>query len=632
MKKLQKVMALVLAVVMCMSLMTTVAFAYEGDTHSDDTWTGAADNAISITGLAKDDTVKFYKVLDYDQTASMTVAEAKAITNGKTDWHAAGWKVIEPFNTGDNALTLEEFKSILTKGINADLAGKIAKNATGTANYTVQANESGEASQSEPGAGLYVAIITPQNAGVMYNPIFVASDYYTTTGGDKSSTWAPVETPLSYSDSAMAKKAPVTVTKKAEEKEEATNETDGAKAVGKGDVVDFTVSTTIPEFADNYTAPVFVVTDKMTSGLEVVGDSVKVYAYDGKTEISAKKDDQTQYTITYDADKKGYKVAFDSTYLLRLKEATGIVIKYSATVTESATENVNVEENTVTVTYSHEPSVTDESKGKKVGDKTHHYSFTIDGNIWGESTSKSTEVVKVGLDKDGNEIEQKVELINGKKIGALEGAEFKLYTDANCSTEYNKGDYATNKKIVSDSEGRLTYSGTTTGISGLDAGTYYLKETKAPAGYIMEPKATKIEIIPTYYTEVTWTDENGIEIKSDDILKSYIVKINDVQTAEYNLTYEMNDTLPKNDKAQEDTDHMKTTNGNIVIGNSGPITTVEADKQDSDAYGKIQNTQGTELPSTGGMGTTPFYVIGAILVVGAMIVMMTRRRVHAQND
>ena len=40
----------------------------------------------------------------------------------------------------------------------------------------------------------------------------------------------------------------------------------------------------------------------------------------------------------------------------------------------------------------------------------------------------------------------------------------------------------------------------------------------------------------------------------------------------------------------------------------------------------ITNNSGTELPSTGGMGTTIFYALGAVLVLGAGVLMVTRRR------
>ena len=44
----------------------------------------------------------------------------------------------------------------------------------------------------------------------------------------------------------------------------------------------------------------------------------------------------------------------------------------------------------------------------------------------------------------------------------------------------------------------------------------------------------------------------------------------------------------------------------------------------------VVNQQGAVLPSTGGIGTTIFYVIGAILVIGAGVVLVTRRRMNVQ--
>lgn len=43
----------------------------------------------------------------------------------------------------------------------------------------------------------------------------------------------------------------------------------------------------------------------------------------------------------------------------------------------------------------------------------------------------------------------------------------------------------------------------------------------------------------------------------------------------------------------------------------------------------VVNNAGSVLPSTGGIGTTMFYVIGAILVIGAGVVLVTRRRMSA---
>ena len=45
----------------------------------------------------------------------------------------------------------------------------------------------------------------------------------------------------------------------------------------------------------------------------------------------------------------------------------------------------------------------------------------------------------------------------------------------------------------------------------------------------------------------------------------------------------------------------------------------------------IKNLKGTELPSTGGMGTTIFYVVGAVLVIGAGVVLISRRRMNSER-
>jgi len=48
----------------------------------------------------------------------------------------------------------------------------------------------------------------------------------------------------------------------------------------------------------------------------------------------------------------------------------------------------------------------------------------------------------------------------------------------------------------------------------------------------------------------------------------------------------------------------------------------------SDAF-DVVNQSGSVLPSTGGIGTTIFYIIGAVLVLGAGILLVTRRRMKA---
>ena len=72
--------------------------------------------------------------------------------------------------------------------------------------------------------------------------------------------------------------------------------------------------------------------------------------------------------------------------------------------------------------------------------------------------------------------------------------------------------------------------------------------------------------------------------------------------------------------------------GNLVStqASSTSSKSVEKNLDELDAAGvEVINNAGTELPSTGGIGTTIFYIIGAILVIGAGVVLVTRRRMNA---
>lgn len=51
-------------------------------------------------------------------------------------------------------------------------------------------------------------------------------------------------------------------------------------------------------------------------------------------------------------------------------------------------------------------------------------------------------------------------------------------------------------------------------------------------------------------------------------------------------------------------------------------------KADNALVVEVPNNTGAELPSTGGIGTTIFYVVGGILVVGAAVVLTTRKRME----
>lgn len=71
---------------------------------------------------------------------------------------------------------------------------------------------------------------------------------------------------------------------------------------------------------------------------------------------------------------------------------------------------------------------------------------------------------------------------------------------------------------------------------------------------------------------------------------------------------------------------------NQIKGVAGTIT-VEGNDTDTatlSTTSDIANNAGTEMPSTGGIGTTIFYVVGGVMVAGAVVFLLTKRRVNAE--
>ena len=149
-------------------------------------------------------------------------------------------------------------------------------------------------------------------------------------------------------------------------------------------------------------------------------------------------------------------------------------------------------------------------------------------------------------------------------------------------------------KSDADTDGAYIYAGTTAGegltnkittpengviiVKGVKSGSYKITEVTAPAGYnkLTAPVAVEAKKTGQISTNTTvYLDENG------------------------NIT---------------NTETDKKTEVNVDIPNIAATALV------------VVNKAGTELPSTGGMGTTIFYVLGAVLVVGAGVLLVTKKR------
>ncbi len=494
------------------------------------TFADELDTSISVTGAVSGDSAAYYQILKRNETSGEweLTDDMKDVTIDGESLKAAD--IVEGIDDGElHAITA----ALSGSGTSMILDGTTFK-------------------ADNVAAGTYVVIITPgsNNSGVVYNPVVVSADYDSTNNSNTSAV----------------KKTDVTVEKKA------GDTTDDKKDVNVGDIIPFEITPVVPLFPKNYTNPVYKVTDTLSAGLEIK-DSDGDGNLDDEITVAGVGDEY--YTVN--AAKDGFTVEFNSTYLKNLTTAPTVTITYNAVVTSDATYSVNRMTNTATINFSNSPD--DETGNGTNEDKTNHYTFTIDGNLGGEySADEQTvnkELIKTAVDKNGNPIvteDNKYTYAGSKtEVSPLAGATFKL-------TGENLGEDG--KTMTTGADGNIKFE-------GLDAGTYTLKETSAPSGYVVDSTEHTVVISATYKT-------------GSDELESYSIAIDGKTTATFSVQNE--------------------SNGTVTILKEG--TTIYTSL--------INNTKATGLPSTGGMGTTVFYVVGIILIAGASILLVTKRRMSAK--
>lgn len=275
--------------------------------------------------------------------------------------------------------------------------------------------------------------------------------------------------------------------------------------------------------------------------------------YDGLDSVVINSDGHT-YDITNDSSKYDIDISnlkSQNSFVVKihdvkncvanLNDGATITVTYTAHLNDKAYVNIaggstsNI--NKVYLTYSNNPK--DESSIGKTPESTPVYVYTYQLNN-----------TKYHDDDNPNNV--------------LAGAGFRLYSDEACHDEdeiklkmndddtYSR-DFSTEGKgveMISGQDGQFN-------VKGLDAGTYYLKETKTPDGY------SACKVIP-------------VTIKADH---------------------------SRNDQVNLEGSNLTNDIVNIKAG-------------------------GITLPSTGGIGTTLFYVVGGGLMVAAIVLLVTKKRME----
>ncbi len=311
-----------------------------------------------------------------------------------------------------------------------------------------------------------------------------------------------------------------------------------------GDTVPFELIGTLPSNYDSYSTYNYVFHDTSSAGLTIDSSSVKVFA--GTTDIT------NYFTTALDGQNLTVSCA-NLKAIAGLTAGSKITVQYHALLNAQAEIGLPGNPNEVYLTYSNNPNAGGTGDtGKTPTDKVIVFTYQLD----------TTKV-------DGKDATKK-----------LSGAEFLLYKMNGTAKSYA---VVANGKVTgwtADAASATTLTSGTDGlfrVAGLDDATYYLHESKAPAGYNTLSDDVKLTIAATTVNGQNWTDGNAA-------------------TALTALSIQVG---------------SKTTAGALDTG----VVTMD-----------IQNNVGASLPSTGGIGTTVFTVGGILLILLAGVLYAVRRK------
>ena len=254
-----------------------------------------------------------------------------------------------------------------------------------------------------------------------------------------------------------------------------------AEDFGIGDTVTYQLTSKVPDMT-GYNSYTFKFSDTLSKGLDLKEVlSVKV----GDTVLKAGKTEANTYLPTYTTNNDGthtLTLNFNDFYN-SYKNRTGdtITVVYTATLNKDAVIGMNPNTNKAVVEYSNDPKSDGTGKSEPSIVDVHTFDFTIFKYYLKDETQTGLANAEFELYKANGEVAGAK--VNIKKV---EEGKYRVATPEDIATEGFKSDV-----IVSGTNGKVL-------VKGLDAGTYYLRETKAPDGYNKLLSDIKVEIKPVY--------------------------------------------------------------------------------------------------------------------------------------
>lgn len=385
-----------------------------------------------------------------------------------------------------------------------------------------------------------------------------------------------------------------------------------------GQVVNYQLKSTVPDMShyENYK---FVVTDVMGKGL-TFGNDVKVTVGGEDATVTVTSEPVTDaYKTAHGITSNEYdggtaiKIVFNN-FFTAYKDLAGaeIVVTYTGTINENAVIGTVGNPNQASLKYPNNPNEVGD------GDDFKDDGTEPSGNTpWDETRTFVTALELFKTDEDGTKLPGAQFQITGEKLitTLVTGIEYVVDAD---------GGYWQ----IKDADGKISYTDVSPDTQGLtqaakdryvDVNTKYAKESitrKKTEGVAVNATAEvnsdgilRIEgLAEGKYTITEVMAPNGYNMLANPIkvVINYTDPAENGKACTWSGTYDMQD-------------------------NNGPQSLTVGTDGDLNALGfTVQNQSGSVLPSTGGIGTTIFYVVGGILVVAAGILLVTKKRMSVR--
>jgi fimbrial isopeptide formation D2 family protein/LPXTG-motif cell wall-anchored protein len=383
-----------------------------------------------------------------------------------------------------------------------------------------------------------------------------------------------------------------------------------ANAASIGEDVNYKITATVPANINDYKEYYLQFVDTLSKGLTFKASTVKVYI----GSVSDENDVTDYFHVKATKDSASGKTSINVTIgnLMALKNIadkkysfvgaeTPIILTYAATLNTDAVIN-GANPNTVKLVYSNDPNesgegtteppttyTNDPDNPEDEPEKPGHTGDTVEHTVRTYTTQFTVKKV------DGD-------------LNALSGAEFTLTGDdvktvISCTNVYTADAEGTYYKLK---DGTYTTTAPTDETSSNYAGTetYKLSVTTEVKSIAEGSKSVTAAVGADGY--VTF---QGLGVGA--------YTLSETKTpAGYNTAEDVNFEIEFN--PGEET--MDCTNSTVTV------------EEDGSMWLTVVNRKGSTLPTTGGIGTTIFYVLGSILVLGAVVVLITRKRMSAEEN